>query len=89
MTPAETIHHLRGSHVRVESPVAHCRKDHQNWPCDTIRAIDVLEAERERLRKPVATLTAWLEHLPQHHVPLRAAEALARLQALTAPSDAT
>ena len=46
---------------------------------------DAAAAERDRIRGPVATLTGWLEHLPQRHVPLRAAEALQRLQRLTAP----
>ena len=48
---------------------------------------DALAAERARLREPVTTLTAWLEHLPQRHIPLRAAEALQRLRNLTAPCD--
>ena len=88
MTPAETIHHLRGTHVRVEYPVGHCRKDRQNWPCDTIRAIDALEAERERLRGPVATLNDWLERLPDRHVPLRIRESMLRLRNLTDPAKA-
>jgi hypothetical protein len=38
---------LRGKHSRAELPVAHCRCDQVNWPCDTIRALDALEAAEQ------------------------------------------
>ena len=47
---------------------------------------DALEAERERLREPVAIVNAWSERLPDRHVPLRVREALLRLRNLTTPS---
>jgi hypothetical protein len=51
MTPGEWIRYLRREHARTEHPVACCRKDHQNWPCDTIRGLDAaVAAERDRIR---------------------------------------
>jgi hypothetical protein len=50
MTPAELIRYLRREHACIGYPVANCRKDHQNWPCDTIRALDAARAaEREAI----------------------------------------
>ena len=69
MTASETIRYLRGEHTRIEHPVACCRKDHQNWPCSTIRALDVATAaERERIitvaRAMSATYPVTLEPQP-------------------------
>ena len=33
---------LRSRHFRKDHPVAHCASDRQNWPCDTIRALDAV-----------------------------------------------
>jgi len=46
-----------------------------------------LENERQRMREPVAVITAWAERLPQRLVPLRIGEMLARLRSLTAPGE--
>ena len=48
--PAGWVRHLRDEHARIDHPVASCRKDRQNWPCDTIRGLDMAAAaERERI----------------------------------------
>ena len=39
---------MRGSHRRRDYPVAHCVRDHQNWPCDTIKALGLLASEQEQ-----------------------------------------
>ena len=52
MTPEKRISYLRSEHYRIEHPVACCRKDYQNWPCDVISALDAATAcERERIRQ--------------------------------------
>lgn len=48
---------LRGKHARVDYPVAHCRKDHQNWRCDTVKALDALEAAEALIEDRDSTLS--------------------------------
>ena len=52
MPPGERIRYLRTEHYRIEHPVACCRKDYQNWPCDVISALNAATAyERAQIRQ--------------------------------------
>jgi len=67
VTPAERVGLLRYEHTRTEYPVPCCRKDHQNWPCSTIQALDAGAAvERERI---AAQLEAYAGNYPEDVFP--------------------
>jgi len=83
VTPEEWIRYIRREHAEISHPVACCRKDHQNWPCDTIRALEAgANAERKRIRELVCTRFKTVLVQPDNGYPVSAVPMAAFLDVL-------